>query len=87
PEPEPEPEPEPAVSPATKAAAAMALADLGLSTRVTNLLEGDGITTVDVLIVRLEEGEATLLAISGIGEKAIEEIRAALAEHGLNPGS
>ena len=86
-EPEPQPELEPVAAPGMGAAApeAVALADLGLSTRVLHVLEGAGITSASELAAKLAEGEEQLLAVSGIGAKAVEEIRTALGQHGLNP--
>jgi len=58
-----------------------AVADLGLPTRVTNVLEGAGIETAGDLADRLTSGE--LADVAGIGPKAVDEIRTRLAEQGL----
>ena len=53
---------------------------LGLPTRVVNLLVQAGITGVEELQERLEEGE--LAAIPGLGPKSLEEIKEALTQRG-----
>ncbi len=65
-------------------AAELSLADLGLSTRVANVLGDAGVKTAAELAGMLADGEDKLLDISGIGAKAIEEIRQQLTEHGLD---
>jgi DNA-directed RNA polymerase alpha subunit len=65
-------------------AAAMPISDLGLSARVAKALEAEGITTAGQLAAKLAQGDEELLAISGIGAKAVEEIAAKLSEHGLS---
>lgn len=56
------------------------LEDLGLSTRTINVLMENGIKTAAGLLRRKEE---TLSETPGLGEKAIEEIKASLKKHGL----
>ncbi|MFQ5944726.1 MAG: 30S ribosomal protein S16 [Anaerolineae bacterium] len=60
-------------------AAAIPIETMGLSTRTANLLSGAGISTREDLEARLAEGEDAVVAIPGLGPKALEEIRAALA--------
>lgn len=60
--------------------AKLKVADLGLSTRVAGALEEAGVKSAAGLARRTG---ASLLELEGIGEKAVEEIRAALAERGL----
>ena len=55
--------------------------DLGLSGRTMNALSGAGIRTVGGLIKKSHED---LLELSGVGEKAVGEIKRALGELGLN---
>jgi small subunit ribosomal protein S16 len=73
----------PAAAEPGPAAAAMPIADLGLSARVAKALEAEGITTAGQLAAKLSQGDEELLAISGIGAKAVEEIAARLSVHGL----
>lgn len=61
----------------------VSLAELGLSKRVQNLLEGAGITSAKGILARLEEGEEGLLAIEGFGPKSLGEVEEKLVEHGL----
>ncbi len=58
----------------------MTLTELGISTRWVNLFAAAGITSVGDLKGRTE---TDLLAIPGIGEKAVEEVKARLGETGL----
>lgn len=51
------------------------LAELGLTTRVENILRDAGISFVHELRELLEEGEEKLHELQGIGAKAVEEIR------------
>ena len=60
-------------------ASAAGIETMGLSTRTTNLLSGAGISTRDDLEAKLAEGEDALVAIPGLGPKALEEIKEALA--------
>jgi small subunit ribosomal protein S16 len=73
----------PVVAEPAPEAAAMPIADLGLSARVAKALEAEGITTAGQLAAKLSQGDEELLAISGIGAKAVEEIAARLSVHGL----
>jgi len=45
------------------------------------------VATAGALRDLLAQGDEALLELPGIGGKAVEEIRAQLAEHGLEPGS
>ncbi len=80
-------EPEVAVAPeATEEAApedlqARPLKHLGLSTRIVNILETHGISTVGAL---LEKSAEDLQKLDKIGKKTVEEIIARLQEHGLS---
>jgi len=55
--------------------------DLNLSTRTLNALSNNGIRTVGGLV---KKKEAELLALEGVGGKAIKEIRRALGKLGLS---
>lgn len=58
---------------------AFPIVDLPVSTRIQNILEKEGIKTVAGLILKTR---GQLLAIPGLGEKALEDIEAALARLG-----
>ena len=58
-----------------------ALGGLGLPTRVVKSLAEAGLTTVEAIRAKDAEGGTALLDLPGIGEKAVEEIHAALAAH------
>lgn len=66
------------------APAELGLDALGLSSRVVKALEAAGLTTAAAVEAKLQEGDAALLELPGIGAKAVEEIRAKLVEHGLS---
>jgi len=61
----------------------MSLAELNLSVRATNCLESEGITTVRDLVNRSDE---ELLEVRNFGETTLKEVKAKLAEHGLQLG-
>jgi DNA-directed RNA polymerase alpha subunit len=67
---------------AAGAASASELAGLGLSTRVEHALIEAGIATPAALTAMLAEGDDKLLALPGIGAKAVEEIRERLGQAG-----
>ncbi len=62
---------------------ALPLEELGLSTRVENLLRKAGISTVADVLTALEEDK--LLSIKGLGPKSLEEISAKLRAKGFIP--
>ncbi|MCR4408452.1 MAG: transcription termination factor NusA [Anaerolineae bacterium] len=62
----------------------MPIEELGLSTRVYNVLAQAGITEVGQLIQRLVTSEAELLTISGLGPKALDEIKEAIQVKGFS---
>ena len=72
------PEPEEAVG-----AGEMSLEDLGISTRLINVLAEAGVGTVQDILATLAKGDAEFLSIPGAGGKSLEEVRERLAEHGL----
>ena len=47
------------------------IAELGLSTRATEALAKAGLTEVNQLLKKLSEGEASVLAIEGFGQKSL----------------
>lgn len=67
----------------TLAPGEMSLEELGLSTRVANVLNEAGLQTVQDLLDTLAKGDAEFLSIPGAGGKALEEVRERLAEKGL----
>ncbi len=78
---EPEEEPEMAeTGAAPPAAAALNLDDLGLSVRTLNALKRANIHTVAQV---LDTGDDQLLGLRNFGQKSLDELKAALAEHGI----
>lgn len=61
---------------------AIPVADLELGSRTVNLLESEGIATVADLIARLDEGEDTLLQITGFGQKSLIDVKKRLRSGG-----
>lgn len=59
------------------------LEELGLSTRVVAVLDEAGLETAQAILDKLDQGDAELLSISGVGDKTLEEVRKRLAEKGL----
>jgi len=59
------------------------LGDLGLSTKVRNHLMASGLENVGEVMQRLAVGDEPLLMISGIGVKALREIKTAVSDSGL----
>jgi large subunit ribosomal protein L31 len=49
--------------------------DINLGTRAEKALAADGIETVGDLMKRLEEGDDALLAITGVGQKALIDVK------------
>lgn len=70
----------PAVEEVVEEVAAGGLAALGLSGRVQSALEAAGVDSVADLRARASEGDDALIALPGIGAKAVEEIREKLAD-------
>jgi hypothetical protein len=58
------------------------LETLELPARVLHVLHGSGFTTVGQVLEQLARGDAALLSIRGLGDKALAEIKAQLAAHG-----
>lgn len=67
---------------AAEAVAATELAGLGLSARVEKALVDAGVTSRAALAALLSEGDDKVLALPGIGAKAVEEIRERLGQAG-----
>lgn len=64
-------------------ASAMSLEELGISTRVMNVLAEAGLETAQDILDTLAKGDAEFLSIPGAGGKSLDEVRGRLAEHGL----
>lgn len=60
--------------------ASLTLEELGLSTRLVNILAKGGVKSLKGILAKKEE---TILNIEGMGEKGVEEIKEALSQHGL----
>ena len=56
--------------------------ELGLGTRVDNVLEEAGIETIADVLERLEGGEQAMLEISGFGRKSLIDLKKALRQQG-----
>ncbi|MFW5714325.1 MAG: DNA-directed RNA polymerase subunit alpha C-terminal domain-containing protein [Brevefilum sp.] len=56
--------------------------ELGLGTRVDNVLEEAGIKTIADALERLEGGEKAMLDISGFGRKSLIDLKKALRQQG-----
>jgi large subunit ribosomal protein L31 len=59
------------------------MADLGLSGRATEALAKAGITEVSQFLAKLAEGEASLLAINGFGQKSLIDAKKKLRALGI----
>jgi large subunit ribosomal protein L31 len=59
-----------------------AISELGLGTRVDNVLEEAGIKTIADVLERLEGGEQALLEVSGFGRKSLIDLKKALRQQG-----
>jgi large subunit ribosomal protein L31 len=58
------------------------IADLGLSARATEALTKAGITAISQFLAKMAEGDATLLAISGFGQKSLIDAKKKLRGFG-----
>lgn len=59
------------------------LDEIELNTRAANALKEDGLETVGDVLERLEQGEDALLAVHGVGQKALIDIRKYMRANGL----
>ncbi len=57
--------------------------DIKLNTRALNALKNDGIETIGHVLDRLEQGDDALLAITGVGQKALIDIKKHLRASGI----
>jgi large subunit ribosomal protein L31 len=60
------------------------VADLGLGTRPTDVLQKAGITSVGQIMAKLAEGEQTLLDIDGFGRKSLIDLKKKLRALGYD---
>ena len=61
---------------------ALPVTELELGTRTNRILESENIKTIADLIARLEEGEDTLLQITGFGQKSLIDVKKRLRAGG-----
>jgi large subunit ribosomal protein L31 len=57
--------------------------EIRINTRAMNALKADGIETVGHALERLEQGDDALLAITGVGQKALIDIKRYLRAEGI----
>jgi len=57
--------------------------EINLNTRAMNAIKAEGIETVGDLLERLNQGDDMLLAITGVGQKALIDIKKYLRGQGL----
>ena len=58
------------------------IADLNLGTRVENVLVEAGLTTIGLILERLEGGEQAMLDVSGFGRKSLIDLKKTLRQMG-----
>ena len=63
--------------------ASLSIDEISLNTRALNALRADGLETVGDVLQRLEQGEDALLAITGVGQKALIDIKKYLRANDL----
>jgi DNA-directed RNA polymerase subunit alpha len=63
----------------------MPIEELDLTVRAFNCLKRAGITTVGMILERLEKGDDEILAIRNFGRKSLDELKQALSEKNLLP--
>lgn len=63
--------------------AALPVDEIPLNTRAMNAVKADGIETISQVLARLEQGDDALLAITGVGQKALIDIKKYLRANGL----
>lgn len=62
---------------------ALAIEEMELQTRAENALKEAGLTTVGDILERLKQGEDALLAVHGVGQKALIDIKKFLRSEGV----
>ena len=62
---------------------ALSIDEIGLPTRAATALRNEGLTTVGDIFERYQQGEDALLAITGVGQRALIDIKKFLRAEGL----
>lgn len=62
---------------------ALAVDEIPLATRAMNAVKAEGLESVGDVLARLEQGDDALLAITGVGQKALIDIKKYLRANGL----
>ena len=57
--------------------------DINLNARALNAIKAEGLETVGDVLDRLEQGDDALLAITGVGQKALIDIKKYMRANGL----
>jgi len=63
--------------------ASLPIDEMPLNTRALNAIKADGIESIGDVLARLEQGDDALLAITGVGQKALIDIKKYLRANGL----
>lgn len=61
----------------------LSIDEISLNTRALNAMKAEGLETVGDVLDRLEQGEDALLAITGVGQKALIDIKKYLRANDL----
>jgi len=67
----------------SQSTASLPVDEIPLNTRALNAIKNDGIETVGDVLARYEQGDDALLAITGVGQKALIDIKKYLRANGL----
>jgi large subunit ribosomal protein L31 len=62
---------------------AFSVDELKMNTRALNAIKADGLETIGDVVERLNQGDDALLAITGVGQKALIDIKKYLRANGL----
>ena len=62
---------------------AFSVDELKMNTRALNAIKADGLETIGDVVERLHQGDDALLAITGVGQKALIDIKKYLRANGL----
>jgi large subunit ribosomal protein L31 len=62
---------------------AFSVDEVKINTRALNAIKADGLETVGDIVERLNQGDDSLLAITGVGQKALIDIKKYLRANGL----
>jgi large subunit ribosomal protein L31 len=66
-----------------QSAVAFSVDEIKMNARAMNAIKADGLETVGDVLARLEQGDDALLAITGVGQKALIDIKKYLRANGL----